>query len=211
MCFQSILLPTEVIMQLKDSKTFKNLARAFAGECMAKARYDYIVYGAKQEGYSEMAKIIKQVANQEFHHSRMFYSFIQTADKNAAINSVEICAEYPFKEKWDLVENLKFAAEDENEEATRIYPEFAKIAREEGFKDIAGLFDNVVQVETCHNKLFTDLYEQLSQGKLYSRPTAVKWKCADCGYEATSKAAWKVCPLCQAKQGAVMLKLNDNN
>lgn len=197
-------------MQLKDSETYKNLARAFAGECMAKARYDYIVYGAKQEGYSEMAKIIKQVANQEFHHSRMFYSFIQTADKNA-IKSIDIEAGYPFKEKWNLVDNLKFAAEDELEEAERIYPSFAETARKEGFKDIAGLFDNVVQVETCHNKLFTDLYEQLSKGKLYSRPTAVKWKCADCGYEATAKEAWKVCPLCQAKQGAVMLKLNDEN
>lgn len=196
-------------MQLKDSETFKNLARAFAGECMAKARYDYIVYGAKQEGYSEMAKIIKQVANQEFHHSRMFYSFIQTADKGV-IDSVGIEAEYPFKEKWNLVDNLKFAAADELEEATRIYPTFAKTARDEGFEDIAGLFENVVQVETCHNKLFTDLYQQLSQGKLYCRPQPVKWKCADCGYEATSKEAWKVCPLCQAKQGAVMLKLNDN-
>ena len=198
-------------MQLKDSETFKNLARAFAGECMAKARYEYMAYGAKQEGYTELAKMIKQVSTQEFHHSRMFYSFIQTADKNAAIDSVEICAEYPFKEKWNLVDNLKFAADDENEEATRIYPAFAETARKEGFKDIAGLFDNVVQVETCHNKLFTDLYNQLSQGKLYCRPKAVKWKCAGCGYEATSKEAWKVCPLCQAKQGAVMLKLNDNN
>ena len=119
-------------MQLKDSETFKNLARAFAGECMAKARYEYMAYGAKQEGYTELAKMIKQVSTQEFHHSRMFYSFIQTADKNAAIDSVEICAEYPFKEKWNLVDNLKFAADDENEEATRIYPSFLAVSAKAG-------------------------------------------------------------------------------
>lgn len=197
-------------MQLKDSETFKNLARAFAGECMAKTRYEYMAYGADQQGYKQLAKMLKQVAYQEFNHSRMFYSFIQTADKKA-IESIEIQAGYPFKEKWDLLENLSFAAQDEASEAESIYPAFEKTAREEGFDDIAGLFKNVTQVENCHRMLFEDLHNQLSTGTLYCRPQPVKWKCADCGYEATSKEAFKVCPLCQAKQGAVMLKLNDNN
>lgn len=195
-------------MQLKDSQTYKNLARAYAGECMAKARYMFIEYGARKEGFKCLAELVDKVVYNEFNHARMFYSFIQTADKKP-IEEIEIKADYPFKEKWDLLDNLRFAAEDEAREAEEIYPEFAKTARKEGFDDIAGLFENVVQVENCHKMLFTDLYTQMKDGTMYKKPAPVKWKCADCGYEATSAEAWQVCPLCQAKQGAVMLKLSD--
>ena len=195
-------------MQLKDSQTYKNLARAYAGECMAKARYMFIEYGARKEGFKCLAELVDKVVYNEFNHARMFYSFIQTADKKP-IEEIEIKADYPFKEKWNLLDNLRFAAEDEAREAEEIYPEFAKTARKEGFDDIAGLFENVVQVENCHKMLFTDLYTQMKDGTMYKKPAPVKWKCADCGYEATSAEAWQVCPLCQAKQGAVMLKLSD--
>lgn len=84
-------------------------------------------------------------------------------------------------------------------------------AKKEGFKDIAGLFENLIQVETCHEKLFLDLHEQLKESALYKRPKAVKWKCSGCGYETTAESAPKECPLCHAKQGAFMLKLNDGN
>lgn len=196
-------------MQLKNSKTFENLAKAYAGECMARTRYEYMAYGADQQGLTQLAKRLKDVAYQEFNHSRMFYSFIQTADKKP-IDNIDICSGYPFKEKWELLDNLKFAQEDEENEAERIYPQYAKVAREEGFDDIAGLFENVIQVENCHKMLFEDLYNQLKTNTLYSKPQPVKWKCAGCGYEETAKKAWDICPLCQAKQGAVMLKLNDN-
>lgn len=195
-------------MQLKDSQTYKNLARAYAGECMAKARYMFIEYGARKEGFKCLAELVDKVVYNEFNHARMFYSFIQTADKKP-IEEIEIKADYPFKEKWNLLDNLRFAAEDEAREAEEIYPEFARTARKEGFDDIAGLFENVVQVENCHKMLFTDLYTQMKDGTMYKKPAPVKWKCADCGYEATSAEAWQVCPLCQAKQGAVMLKLSD--
>lgn len=195
-------------MQLKDSQTYKNLARAYAGECMAKARYMFIEYGARKEGFKCLAELVDKVVYNEFNHARMFYSFIQTADKKP-IEEIEIKADYPFKEKWDLLDNLRFAAEDEAREAEEIYPEFARTARKEGFDDIAGLFENVVQVENCHKMLFTDLYNQMKDGTMYKKPAPVKWKCADCGYEATSAEAWQVCPLCQAKQGADMLKLSD--
>ena len=195
-------------MQLKDSQTYKNLARAYAGECMAKARYMFIEYGARKEGFKCLAELVDKVVYNEFNHARMFYSFIQTADKKP-IEEIEIKADYPFKEKWDLLDNLRFAAEDEAREAEEIYPEFARTARKEGFDDIAGLFENVVQVENCHKMLFTDLYNQMKDGTMYKKTAPVKWKCADCGYEATSAEAWQVCPLCQAKQGAVMLKLSD--
>ncbi len=197
-------------MELIKSKTFKNLAKAYAGECMAQARYKFIEYGARMNGYKNIASLVDEVVYQEFNHSRMFYSFIQTASDKEIAN-IDISSGYPFKEKWDLLENLRIAAEDEKNEAEKIYPEYARVAEEEGFKDIAGLFRNIIQVENCHKMLFTQLYTQMKNGTLYKKDKPVKWKCGDCGYEATSKTAFKTCPLCQAKQGSIMLKIEDEN
>lgn len=195
-------------MKLKDSQTYLNLARAYAGETMARTRYEFVEYGARKEGYKNIAELIDGVAYQEFNHARMLYTFIQTA-YDGAIPNIDVCAGYPFKEKWDLLENLRLAAEDEADEAERIYPEFARVADEEGFKDIAGLFRNIAQVETCHKKLFLQLHDQLAGGTLYKKDKSVKWKCEDCGYEATSTEAWVQCPLCQAKQGSIKLILDE--
>lgn len=190
-------------MKLKDSKTYLNLAKAYAGETMARTRYEFIEYGARQQGYKAVADLIDTIAYQEFNHARMMYTFLQTADEGL-IDNVDICSGYPFREKWDLIENLRLAAQDEANEADLIYPEYAKIAEKEGFPDIAGLFKNLVQIETCHKLMFTQLYEQMRDGKLYKKDKAVKWKCADCGYEATGKEAFADCPVCHAKQGSVM-------
>jgi len=190
-------------MKLKDSKTYLNLAKAYAGETMARTRYEFIEYGARQQGYKAVADLIDTIAYQEFNHARMMYTFLQTADEGL-IDNVDICSGYPFREKWDLIENLRLAAQDEANEADLIYPEYAKIAEKEGFPDIAGLFKNLVQIETCHKLMFTQLYEQMRDGKLYKKDKAVKWKCADCGYEATAKEAFADCPVCHAKQGSVM-------
>lgn len=197
-------------MKLIESKTYLNLAKAYAGECMARTRYEFIEYGARKEGYKNIAELIDTVVYQEFNHARMLYTFIETAD-DGIINNIDICSGYPFKEKWNLLENLRLAAEDEGIEAERIYPEYASIAEKEGFKDIAGLFRNLIQVENCHKLLFTQLYEQMKNGTLYKKPTVVKWKCNDCGYEAESKTAFTTCPLCQAKQGSILLKIEDGN
>ncbi len=196
-------------MELIKSKTLLNLAKAYAGECQARTRYEFIEYGARQEGYKAMASLIDGVVYNEFNHARMFYSFIQTADKKI-IKNIDICSGYPFKEKWNLLDNLKLASEDEDAECARTYPEYAQIAEEEGFADIAGLFNNVAKVERCHKKLFLQLHEQMKNGTMYKKPQPVKWKCSGCGHEDTAKEAWEVCPLCQAKQGSVMLKIEDN-
>lgn len=196
-------------MQLKESQTMQNLAKAYAGECQARTRYEFMEYGARKQGYTALADLIDDVAYNEFHHARMLYTFIQTADETRPIENIEICSGYPFREKWDLQENLRLAAEDEGFEAERIYPAYAETARKEGFPDIAGLFENLIQVETCHRKLFQQLYTQMKDGTMYSKPKAIKWKCGDCGYEATSKQAWEQCPLCQAKQGAVLIPIED--
>ena len=176
-------------MNLKQSKTYKNLAKAYAGECQAYIRYKFIEYGARMQGYGCLAEIIDTIVFNEFNHARMFYTFLQKAD-NKTIDNIEISSGYPFKQKWDLVENLKLAAEDES------------------FEEIATLFDNIIQVESCHRKMFTDIYNQMKSETLYKKAKPVKWKCADCGYEATGKEPWKKCPLCGAEQGKVMLKLS---
>lgn len=195
-------------MKLKDSKTYNNLAKAYAGECMARTRYKFIAYGAKKEGYKNIANLVEDVIYQEFNHARMLYTFIETASEKT-IDNIDICSGYPFKQKWNLLDNLKLAAEDEAIEAERVYPEYARIAREEGFDDIAGLFENLVQVETCHKMLFTQLHEQLKNGTLYKKDAPVKWKCGDCGYEFTGTEAFDECPICQAKQGSIKLIIED--
>lgn len=197
-------------MKLLDSKTYYNLAKSYAGECQAHVKYKFIEYGARKEGYVALAEIIDKVVYNEFNHARMFYTYIQKAcDK--PIENIEICGGYPFKEKWDLIENLRFASEDELKESNVIYKDFEKTAREEGFEDIAELYKNIRQVENCHSLLFKDLYEQMSTGSLYKKTKPVKWKCGACGYEHVHTEAFKTCPICEAKQGVVMLKLNDGN
>ncbi|MBR5192490.1 MAG: rubrerythrin family protein [Clostridia bacterium] len=195
-------------MKLIESQTLKNLARAYAGECQARVKYEFIEYGARKQGYKALAEAIDKIVYNEFNHARMFYTKIQDASEEPIVN-LEVCAGFPFKEKWNLEENLKFGMEDEETEV-ELYLEFAKVAREEGFKDIAILFENISSIENCHKMLFSELYEQLKNGTMYKRKTAIKWKCSACGYEATAKQAWETCPVCQEKQGAVMLNLESD-
>ncbi len=195
-------------MNLIESKTYLNLAKAYAGETQAHVRYKFIAYGARQEGYECLANLIDDLVRNEFNHARMFYTMIQSGSSKE-IKNIDICSGYPFKEKWNLLDNLKLAADDEHVEYTKVYPEYKKIAEEEGFADAAALFERIICVEKCHHKLFMDLYEQMKSGTLYKKPKAVKWKCHGCGHEETTKEAWKKCPLCMAPQGMVMIKIND--
>ncbi len=196
-------------MKLEKSQTFLNLAKDFAGECQARTRYKFIEYGARNEGYNCLAEVIDKVVFNEFNHARMFYTFLQKVSDDNVLQKIEFCADYPFKQKWDLEENLRISAEDEFAEFSEIYPAHKKVAEEEGFKEIAALYEHIIGVENCHHKLFNDLYNQVKTGTLYKKPKAVKWKCAACGFEHESKEAWETCPLCFAKQGMVMLQLKD--
>ena len=196
-------------MKLEDSKTFINLAKDFAGECQARTRYKFVEYGARNEGLNCLAEVIDKVVYNEFNHARMFYTYIQKVTNDKALAKIEFCADYPYKQKWDLQENLRISAEDEFAEFSEIYPAHQKIAKEEGFEDIAKLYEYIIGVENCHHLLFKDFYEQVKNGTLYKKTTPVKWKCVACGFEHESEEAWKVCPLCFAKQGMVMLHLKD--
>lgn len=192
-------------MKLIESRTYENLAKSYAGECQANLRYKFMEYGARNEGYKTMAELIDTLAYNEFNHARMFYTFIQQAS-DKTIENIDICSGYPFKEKWNLEQNLLLASEDEGLEGEVIYPEYAKTAREEGFEEIAKLYENIIQVEKSHKKILKDLYDQMHKKTLYKNDKKVVWKCMDCGYEAEGYEPWEMCPLCKAKRGSVMIE-----
>ena len=195
-------------MKLKDSKTYQNLARAYASECQARTRYEFVEYGARYNGQKALADIIDKVAYQEFNHARMIYTALQDASSEQ-IKNININAGFPFKEKWDLVENIRLLAEDEGDEA-KAYAEFVKVAKSEGFDDIALLFSQIRDVELNHNKLFLWLHDQLKNKTLYKKDTKTRFVCSACGYSSASNEAFDECPLCKAKQGVVEIKLPNN-
>ncbi len=186
-------------MKLKDSKTFKNLAIAYASECSARTRYEFCEYGFRYNGYEAIATLIDKIAYQEFNHARVLYAKLQDAEM-PQIDNINIEASLPFKEKWDLEENLKLLASDELDEA-KVYIEFEKIAREEGFDEIAEIFKMIHDVEIRHADVFKELHSQFKDKKLYKKAKEVTWVCPSCGHVSYSKEAWETCPLCGAKQG----------
>lgn len=192
-------------MELINSQTYVNLAKAYSGETQARTRYEFVEYGMRNEGYATMAEIIDTIAYQEFNHARMYYTYLQKASAKP-IKNIEYSAGFPFKEKWTILDNLKFAAEDEHNEA-KIYLAFAKTAKKEGFDDIAKLFEQTAAVEKIHESIFLELYEQMKEGTLYKRDDPTTWVCSSCGYAETSTEGWTECPLCKAKQGAILLHL----
>ena len=195
-------------MKLKNSKTYLNLAKAYTAECSARTRYEFVEYGARYNGQYALASIIDKVAYQEFNHARMLYTKLQSAS-NEEISNINIDAGLPFKEKWDLVENIKLIAEDEADEAKN-YSKFAKTATEEGFDDVATLFEQIRSVELNHKKLFEWLHKELSGGTLYKKDGENKWVCSSCGHVINGKEAPDECPLCKAKQGYYEIALPKN-
>ena len=197
-------------MKLIESQTYLNLAKAFAAECQARTRYEFMEYGMRYNGYKTMAEIVDTIAYQEFNHARMFYTYLQKASTKP-IDNIDINGGFPFKEKWEILDNLKFAADDEHVEAHEIYIPAAATARKEGFDDIAELFDMTAKVEIQHEAIFKELYEQMKNGTLYKKKKEVVWTCSACGHMGVGKEAWDTCPLCGAKQGTVCLKLDSLN
>ena len=190
-------------MQLKDNKTYFNLARSYSSECQAMVRYKFIEYGARMQKLNTLAEIIDKIVYNEFNHARIIYTKIQDAD-DKTIDNIDICAGTPFREKWDLTDNMRLAAIDEEKEV-KIYKAFAKTARDEGFSDIEYLFNELAKIEDKHRKTFAELHAQLLSGSIYKKDKPVKWKCVACGYETTADKAFDKCPVCNAEQGQVGL------
>lgn len=192
-------------MKLKDSQTFLNLARAFVAECSARTRYEFCEYGFRMNGYEAIATLIDRIAYQEFNHARVLYTKLQDAEMPNIAN-IEMTLGLPFKEKWNMLDNLKYLMQDEVDEALA-YEEFEKIAREEGFGEIADLFKMIGEVEKTHAKVFEELYKQMKDKKIYKKAKQAYWICPSCGYVSFAKEAWESCPLCQAKQGYCEVQL----
>lgn len=191
-------------MEFTETQTFYNLARSFAGECQAGMRYQLTAKMAQAQGLTVLADTIRTIAKNETYHAKTFFEELL---KNAGSrDNVKIDASYPFH-SGSLADNLRFAALDEKSEHEVIYPTFAKIARDEGFEQIAFKFEQVAQVENNHKIIFEYLYEAFKDGSLYRAERPMLWICGECGYMHTSKEAFKVCPLCGAQQGEVELHL----
>ncbi len=195
-------------MQFEQTKTYSNLARAFAGESQAGMRYQLIAQMASTQGYDALSNVIKAIAKNETVHAKRFIEELRK--RTQVLDDVLIDASYPFHGK-ELCESLLLAAGDEHSEHTNIYPLFAKDAKEEGFEDVARLFNMVAKVEERHEEIFKYLHKAFKDGTLYKCDEEVVYICSDCGFEATLKEAWNICPLCNASQGYVELRLPPRN
>jgi len=165
-------------MELKGSKTEKNLMEAFAGESQARNKYTYFASKARKEGYEQIAAIFEETANNEKEHAKLWFKLLNGGD----ISSTE--------------ENLKAAAEGENFEWTDMYDRMAKEAKEEGFDKIAYLFEQVGKIEKEHEARYLKLLENVKEGLVFSRDDERIWKCRNCGHIVIGKYAPEVCPVC---------------
>ncbi|WP_297101819.1 rubrerythrin [uncultured Draconibacterium sp.] len=186
--------------KLAGTKTEQNLLKAFAGESQARMRYDYFAKQAKKEGLEQIAAIFEETAMNEKEHAKRFFKFLEDG------NMVEITATYPAGKIGTTMENLKASAEGENEEWTELYPEFAKVAEEEGFREIAMAFKLIARVEEAHENRYRTLYTNLEEGKVFKRGDKVVWKCRNCGFIHEGTAAPKLCPACQHPQSYFEIK-----
>ena len=174
---------------LKGTRTEQNLLKAFAGESQARMRYDYFAKQAKKEGLEQISAIFAETALNEKEHAKRFFKFLEGG-------MVEITAAYPAGVIATTMENLKAAADGENEEWTQLYPEFADIAEEEGFREVATAFRMIAKVEKAHEERYRKLYTNLEEGKVFEKDGVMIWKCRNCGYIHEGKSAPKVCPAC---------------
>ncbi len=174
---------------LKGSRTEQNLLKSFAGESQARMRYDYFSKQAKKEGLEQISAIFAETALNEKEHAKRFFKFLEGGP-------VEITATYPAGIIGTTLQNLKAAAEGENEEWSKLYPEFARVAEEEGFKEIATAYRMIAKVEKAHEERYAKLYKNLEEGRVFEREGVVIWKCRNCGYIHEGKKAPKVCPAC---------------
>jgi rubrerythrin len=180
-------------MNLKGSKTEKNLLTAFAGESQARNRYTYAGGKARKEGFVQIAQIFEETANQEKEHAKRFFSFLEGGE-------VEIQAAFPAGVVGTTAENLKHAAAGEHHEWTDMYPGFAKVAREEGFEAVAVLFEKVSVAEKQHEKRYLGLLANVEAGTVFKKGAPVVWRCINCGYVHEGPEAPVSCPACAHPQ-----------
>jgi rubrerythrin len=178
---------------LKGTRTEKNLLTAFAGESQARNRYTYFASKAKEEGFIQISMIFSETADQEKEHAKRLFKFLEGGE-------VKIEASFPAGVIGSTAENLVEAAGGENYEWQTMYPEFAKIAREEGFSAIATVFESIAVAEKQHAKRYEKLKANIDAGQVFKRDTPVVWRCLNCGYLYEGTEAPKACPACAHPQ-----------
>ncbi len=178
---------------LKGTKTERNLLTAFAGESQARNRYTYFASAAKKEGYVQISDIFSETADQEKEHAKRFFKFLEGGE-------VEINAAFPAGVVGSTFENLKAAAAGEEYEWTKMYPGFAKIAREEGFDAVAMVFEMISVAEKQHEKRYRDLAANVEKNRVFKKDKKTKWRCRNCGYVHEGEAAVEMCPACAHPQ-----------
>ena len=190
------------VMSIKGTRTEQNLLKSFAGESQARSRYTFFASVAKKEGYEQISGVFMETAEQEKEHAKKFFKYLEGG-------MVEITASYPAGIIGTTAENLKAAAEGENEEWADLYPEFAKIADEEGFPQIANTFRQIAKVEAEHEARYRTLLARVEAGKVFERDEEIEWQCRNCGYVLKGKKAPMKCPACEHPQAYFEPKKNN--
>jgi rubrerythrin len=180
-------------MQLKGSKTEKNLLTAFAGESQARNRYTYYAGQARKEGYVQMADIFEETANQEREHAKRLFKFLEGGE-------AEVTAKFPAGVIGTTVQNLQEGAAGEHYEWTEMYPGFAKVAAEEGFAEVAAAFRAIAVAERQHEKRYNALATNINAGRVFRREGKAVWRCRNCGYLHEAPEAPATCPACAHPQ-----------
>lgn len=189
-------------MSIKGTRTEQNLLKSFAGESQARNRYTFFASVAKQEGYEQIAAIFLETAEQEKEHAKRFFKYLEGG-------MVEITASFPAGIISTTAENLKAAAEGENEEWSDLYPQFAQIAEEEGFKEIATTFRMIAKVEAEHEKRYLKLLQRVTDGSVFRDEEETEWQCRNCGFVMKGKSAPEKCPACAHPQAYFERKKNN--
>ncbi|UCC97124.1 MAG: rubrerythrin family protein [Phycisphaerales bacterium] len=180
-------------MELKGSQTEKNLLAAFAGESQARNRYTYFASEARKEGYVQIAAIFEETANQEKEHAKREFKFLKGGE-------VEIAAAFPAGVIGSTIENLKASAAGEHYETTEMYPDFAKVAEQEGFDDVAKVFRSIAVAEKRHEDRYVALAKNIADGVVFKREKPVRWVCRNCGFVHEGIEPPDVCPACAHPQ-----------
>lgn len=179
---------------IKGTQTEKNLLKAFAGESQAKNRYTFFAKQAKKEGFEQISALFLETAMNEEEHAKIFFKFLEGGD-------VEITAAYPAGVIGSTAENLEAAAMGENEEWTKLYPEFAEVAAKEGFKKISATFKLIAKIEADHEARFHQLLINIEEGTVFEKDENIAWICRKCGHVHFGKKALEKCPVCAHPKG----------
>lgn len=180
-------------MLLKGSKTERNILTAFAGESQARNRYTYYASKARDEGFMQISAVFEETANQEKEHAKRLFKLLQGGE-------VEIQASFPAGVIGTTLENLRESAGGENHEWTDMYPSFAVVAKEEGFDEIAAIFEAIAVAEKQHEKRFLGLLANVESGRVFKRAKSTSWVCRNCGYRHEGEEAPEECPACNHPQ-----------